>query len=197
MTAAYGVLHVTEVLIKQLILVFFPNAGREPKMGSIGIVINQVEIPTHVEWPVSNAGPKGEDKFLFEVYTGNTIAQFSGGSTVQRQTFSIYLPVYGNTIYTYGDATQSPLPAFNYAALVTPVAMQAHEDEEFICSVDSWDLRMVQQSLSSGKFYCLVLDFALAVANGVVIRVGYNVTVSTLYSLSHLPNDLDPGSAPQ
>jgi hypothetical protein len=160
-----------------------------------GIAINDVQIPGHVEWPIKGAGPQGESDFLFEVYTGNVVMHFPGGSQVTRKDFSIYLPLRDNTIRTYGDNRKV---AFESAVLVTPIGFQAKEDEEFLCSVDAWELAIVPRTFPGvgGKPMCLVLNFSLAIMNGNLFRIGYNVTLSTPRGLKLDSLDLKPDASP-
>jgi hypothetical protein len=165
-----------------------------------GIPIGQVEFPTHVEWPVVGAGPLGEDSFLFEVYAGNVLIGFQGGRSTEREDFSIYMPLQGNSIRTYGNISEGdPTPPVGNAILVTPIGFQGHEDEEFVCSVDSFGLRIAPQTFNGigGEPLCLILDFRLAIRNGVIHRVGYNVTVNTPLP-GHISGiDLTGAEAPQ
>jgi len=132
----------------------------------------------------TGAGPTGESRFLFEVYTGNVAVGFENTEApTSGEQFSIYLPLFDNTIRTYGNPSEGEgdIPPLTNAVLVTPVGIQAHEDEEFVCSVDSWKLRLEPQGFQGigGKPLCLILDFHLSILNGVIHRVGYNVTIST------------------
>lgn len=146
------------------------------------LYLKDVTVPGHVEWETYIGGPHGEDQFRIEVYTGNLIVQFPGGDTTKRDTYLTYLPLSINAdgtfeIRRYG--TDTP-PTINSAVVVTPVGVSLEEDKT-TASVDTWSLQVTPQSFPAigGQPPCLILSFDLAVRNGIIIRVGYHVTVTT------------------
>lgn len=167
------------------------------------IPLKDITVPGHVEWLVNTGGQQGEDQFRIEVYTGNVDIQFPGGSTIKRDTYYIYLPLSvdpdGTQYHIRHYGPDAAPPAITSAIVVTPLGVQAHEDEEFLGSVDSWDLQLTPQSFPGvdGAPPCLILSFDLAVLNGIIIRVGYHVTVTTPLNAAISTLDLKPSHAPQ
>jgi hypothetical protein len=166
----------------------------------VSIQLQDVTVPGHVEWETTTGGPQGEDQFRIEVYTGNLIVQFPAGDTTKRDTYFTYLPLSVDPdgafyhIRQYG--TDTP-PAITSAVVVTPIGVQA--DGKFTASVDTWGLQVTPQSFPGigGAPPCLILSCDLAVRNGVIVRVGYHVTVTTPLSTVIATHDLKPSHAPQ
>jgi hypothetical protein len=166
------------------------------------IQLQDVTVPGHVEWSVTTGGEQGEDQLRIEVYTGNLIVQFPAGDTTKRDTYFTYLPLSVDPdgafyhIRQYGpDAAP---PAINSAIVVTPISVHS-DDKEFTASVDTWGLQVTPQSFPGigGQPPVLILSCDLAVRNGVIIRVGYHVTVTTPLSTAIATHDLKPFHAPQ
>ncbi|MGE3992924.1 hypothetical protein [Pseudorhodoplanes sp.] len=159
------------------------------------IKIGQVDIPTHVEWPIRD----NETQLLFEVYAGSIALGTNAGTPTTHINFKTYLPLSGNTIRTYGDTSQSDEPpALEAALIVTPIGFQAHEDEEFICSVDSFKLYFETQQFTGvgGNLFCLILEFRVGLLNGTLHKIGYNVTLHTPLTTNIHTLDLDDSDAP-
>lgn len=138
------------------------------------IAINDVEVPTHVEsgvFPTIGA----QEMVLQEVYAGNIIVQMNnGGAPTSRITYKTFLPLFGNTVRFYPGAE-----IIESAVMVAPAGFSANEDEQFLCSIDGFDLKLEPQSLPGGNPPCLVLSFDAALLNGTLHRVAYHVTVQT------------------
>jgi hypothetical protein len=160
------------------------------------IEIGRVENPTHVEWSIA-----GEENARFEVYAGQVDIGFKGGRAISRVTFSIYLPLKGTTIRSYGTVAnaKSPRPKIEAAVLVTPNGFKADEDEEFLCAIDAFKLRLEPQIFGgvADRQLCLVLEFDAAIMNGVLQRVGYNVTLRSPLEVKADSITLEGDAAPQ
>jgi hypothetical protein len=167
-------------------------------MVKTSIEVQNVMRGSQVEWRTDTGGPHGEDSDRVEVYTGNVIVEYPGPSAIDQLTFYTYLPLRAAVIRTYGDATATPAPLFKATILVTPIGINGHE-AEWLASVDDWHLEFLPQSFSvapSQKFYCLILNFKLAVMNSVILRVGYQVTITTSPDIEVGELALDPTDAP-
>jgi hypothetical protein len=171
------------------------------------VELKSVTVPAHVEWFVNTGGPQGEDEIRIEVYTGNVIVQFSGADTTKRETFFTYLPMGIDPgddpgdgsflVRQYGKAPDTVLTVS--AIIVTPVGVSLTENDTTF-SVDDWGLQPKPQSFPgiAGHPNCLILNFDLAVRNGVIIRVGYQVTVTTPRNTPNIDTlSLKPSHAPQ
>jgi hypothetical protein len=156
------------------------------------IQLQKVTIPSHLEWQTN---PGGENNLRIEIYTGNVDVQFSGESTINQENFLTYLPLNNNNQIRKYDAP-GPIKTIIAPILVSPIGIQAHEDQEFLGSVDGWNLQLRSQTFNGADSLVLILGFMLAVMNGVILRVGYHVTVTTPLSVGVQPLDITPTTAP-
>jgi hypothetical protein len=109
---------------------------------------------------------------IHEVYTGNILVAFeqSAGGSVVNFDCRTFLPTEGPVLRFY----PRNMP-FKHAVLVALTGITAHEDEEFICSIDSWKLALEPQTFSGATAHCWVLRFTILLLNGHLHRVGYHV----------------------
>jgi hypothetical protein len=164
------------------------------------IKIENVQRGAQVEWRTDSGGPSGEENDRVEAYAGNVVVDYHAPESGDQDEFSFltYLPTRAAVIRTYGDTSEAAAPLFKATILVTPIGINGH-DSEWIVAVNDWQLQMLPQVFSvlpSKAFYCLILRFQLAVKNSVVIRVGYQVTITTPASVDVGELPLDPTDAP-
>ncbi|RTL79133.1 MAG: hypothetical protein EKK29_21950 [Hyphomicrobiales bacterium] len=146
---------------------------------NFSVTLGNVILPSHVEWRINT----GEDQKLIEVYTGSVVVEHHGGDSTGRGTFFTYLPLSadreGLTLRSYGTDT-APSTITSSAILATPVSVSLEEDQTTF-AVDAWGLQLLPQSFPGvgGAPQVLILNFDTAIRNGVLIRVGYHVTLTT------------------
>jgi len=120
-------------------------------------------------------GMGSDDRAICEVYTGNIVVAFEqGGNSIVRLDFQTFLPFDGTTLRFYPPQQG---PWFDPNILVAPIGFTAHEDEEFVCSIDEYKLDVEPQTFPGimGTKLCWVLRFKAALLNGTLHRVGYHV----------------------
>lgn len=165
------------------------------------IQIQQISVPGYIAWSTNQGGPTGELNLRTEIFTGNIDIEWSDTSgKVQENGFLTYLPMDSNNrIRSYGDIALPNPPGIVSAILVTPIGIQAHE-KEHLCAVNAWSLKMQQQRFPNvpehPNPYVLTLSILMGLMNGVVLRVGYHVTVTTSLDLNVGIVQLDPTDAP-
>lgn len=134
-----------------------------------GLRLDSIDSHGHVEVRVCDVDD--EEGLFHESYTGSITVGFkNSGGHVSRDRFEVFLPVSNNAIRDYDTSR------FQAAAMVSLAGVQATEDEEFVGVVDGFQIGL-RPSSSGGSAQNLVLTVDLAVLNGVIHRVAYNVTV--------------------
>ena len=152
-------------------------------------------VTSHSNFTTRVQSVSGSGDRFHDIYAGDVTVQFQNtGGTTSRETFSVLLPISDNTIRRY---TLGGEETFEVTTLVSLGGIIAKEDEEFIGSVDGFrtELRDHQFPGISGTVNCLVLSFDLALLNGVILHVGYNVNVlvdGRISPIGDLPDDTEP-----
>jgi len=122
------------------------------------IQVQNVLVPSRIEWQTSRGGPIGEEALRIEIYTGNVVVELSEGKHVNGTNVLTYLPLNNiRQIRTYASIGSAPQPTINSAILVSPIGIQAHEDEEFLSSIDTWALQLRAQTFGADSVLCLIL----------------------------------------
>jgi hypothetical protein len=117
--------------------------------------------------------PDGSKRF--EIYSGTVAVGWQDHSgTLQREEFTVLVPVEDTTVRLYfnGDLNQKTV-------MVALGGYTGDDDEENLASVDDFNVRLEPQSFASvgGTPPCLVLRFSLALLNGAIHRVSYNISL--------------------
>jgi hypothetical protein len=144
----------------------------------IAVPVSNIEIYNHIESVVFR-NMESNERIWQECYTGSLSIDANRLHALSHFDYKSLLPIYGHPsladmfVKAYdGDLIKS-------AALVAPLAHNFVEDEEGICSVDSFSLGLEPQVAPgvNGVQNCLVLRFKVGILGGHVWRIGYHVSI--------------------
>ena len=147
----------------------------------------------HVTFPAPSGG---EGTGQVEVYSGSVFLdrQDHHGPIVRDQ-YQVFLPIEGSTIQFYNHST-----ILESSVMVAPTGFAGDDDEANYCAVEDYAVILENESLPGvgGNPLCLVLLFSIAIQNGNLQRVSYNVTVKMKAPVSlNDRHDVGPDAAPR
>ena len=101
-----------------------------------------------------------------------------------RDQYQVFLPIEGSTLQFYNHST-----ILESAVMVAPTGIAGDDDEANYCVVEDYGVVLENESFPGigGNPLCLSLLFSIAILNGNLQRVSYNVTVKMKGPIS--PND--------